>query len=539
MRNGAAAAALLVLVVVALSVGSVRLDSATSDEPAHIANGVIKLSERWLDFFREQPPLMNSLSALPVVLSGYRIQPGWKGGNHWIVGRQFLYRSGYDAYRILFLARLPTIALFAALVAVMHWFVLSQTGSVAWALAAAVLTGFCPNLMAHGRLATVDLALTFFAFAATALLVSLMARPTAGKAILLGLATVAAPMSKVSGLILGPYFAAVIVAALLLHRIEEPKKFFRALAVAVVAGLVFFEAFGLAETGASFAHEQYPSTARLLIPFLEYAANVRTIAAWYEQGHVLPQFLFGQFSKSGWPYYYVVAFLLKTTIPAILLFIAALVAGVRSRSFVFFVLLSFVVLFFAVSAAGHLAIGLRYVLPVYPFVYAATAMALSSSGLRRAGAALVVALLAWHVAENLKTYPSYIAYFNESIGSERNADKFLIDSNLDWGQDLRRLDLWVRREGIHQLAVHYFGGGSVEYELRAATPVIRYAPGPDLLPPGYFALSRHFYRVSFYTPLWGIDYDQYLALCHARYVTTIGGSIDVYRVGGPVQTYNQ
>ena len=532
MRNGLAqgALAVLVLIVVALSVGSVRMDSATSDEPAHIANGVIKLSEGWLNFFREQPPLMNSMSAAPVVLSGYRIKPGWKGGNHWIVGRGFLYRSGHDAYRILFLARLPTILLFAALIVVMYAFVCRQTGSAAWALAAAALTGFCPTLMAHGRLATVDLALAFFSFTATVLLITLIERPKASTAIVFGLAAVAAPMSKVSGLILGPYFLVVIAAAFVLRRVANPRRFLKSLAISIVAALVFFEGFGLAETGSAFAKDQYPLTPRILIPFAEYAANVRTINAWYTQGHALPQFLLGRFSTSGWPQYYLVAFLLKTTIPAILLFVAAIVTGVRGKSFVFFVLVSFVALFFGIAAAGHLALGIRYVLPVYPFIYAATALALGASGLRRGGVIVVAALIVWHAGENLKSYPFYIAYFNELIGSQRNADRFLIDSNLDWGQDLRRLDGWAHDHGVKRIAVHYFGGGSVEYELRSAKPIVRYAPGPDPLPKGYFALSRHFYRISFYLPLWGVNYDDYLAASHARYLTTIGGSIDVYRV---------
>ncbi|HUP49804.1 MAG TPA: phospholipid carrier-dependent glycosyltransferase [Thermoanaerobaculia bacterium] len=545
MRSSAALLVLLLVVVVSLSVGSVRLDSATSDEPAHIVNGVIKVSERWLGFFPEQPPLMNSLSALPVVLAGFRVEPGWKGRNHWAVGRHFLYDSGFDAYRILFLARLPTIALLAALVAVMYWFVLRQTGSGPWALAAAALTGFCPNLMAHGRLATVDLALAFFSFTATALLISLMTRPAAPAAIAFGITAAAAAMSKISGLILAPYFALVVAGAFAFGRIPDRRRFLRSLAIAVVAALVFFEAVGLAETGSTFAREQYPATPLLLIPFAEYAANIRTISDWYAGGYRLPQFLLGEFSRDGWPHYYLVALLLKTPIPAIVLFIAAVVAGIRRRSFVLLALLSFIVLFLAVAATGHLALGVRYVLPVYPFIYAATIIAVSSTGLGRAGVAVVIVLIAWHIGENVKTYPSYIAYFNQLIGSHRNADKFLIDSNLDWGQDLRRLDAWAHAQGVKQIAVHYFGGGSVEYEIRSAEPVVRRAPGPVPLPGGYFALSRHFYRVSFDPSVWGIDYDAVLAAMRARRVTTIGGSIDVYRVGeetaspAPTHSYSQ
>lgn len=165
----------------------------------------------------------------------------------------------------------------------------------------------------------------------------------------------------------------------------------------------------------------------------------------------------------------------------------SLVVGFRRRSFAFWSLLLFVGLFFVVAAVGHLALGIRYVLPVYPFIYATTAIALNATSLRRVGAAVVVALLAWHAAENLLAYPSYISYFNELIGSRRNADEFLIDSNLDWGQDLRRLDLWCRDNPVSQITIHYFGAGDVDYDLRAAKPIVRYAPGPGLVPTGYFA----------------------------------------------------
>jgi hypothetical protein len=523
--------AVVVVAVVVLSVASVRLDSATSDEPAHIASGVIKLTERWPGFFREQPPLMNSLTALPVVAAGYRVERGWKGASHWGVGRHFLYRSGHDAYRILFLARLPSIALFAALVVAVYWLIVRETGSAPWALAGAAMTGFCPTLMAHGRLATVDLALAFFSFAAAALLLSMIRRPSTGKAITFGLATAAAVLSKISGLILLPYVLAVVVAAFAARQISDRRRFLTSLAVAGAAALLFFLAVGAAVTGSEFARQEYPGTPRLLIPFVEYLANISTIARWYSHDYVLPQFFLGEFSRDGWPLYYPVAFLLKTPLPAIVLFIAAVVAGIRSRSFALWALLGFVAAFFAFAASGHLALGIRYVLPVYPFIYALTAIALSRAGIPRAGLAVVAVLLVWHVGENARCYPSYIAYFNQLIGSHRNADRFLIDSNLDWGQDLRRLNLWAAANGVETMTVHYFGGGSVPYELRAVKAIDRQRIERRLPEPGYFALSRHFYRVSFDRGIWGIDYDTYLAAARARYVTSIGGSIDVYRIG--------
>lgn len=506
-----AALLLLLIAVAALSIASVRLDSATTDEPAHIAKGLVTLEKHWPDFYHGQLLLMSTLTGAPLVAAGYRLPAGWKSADHWGVGRQLLYHSGYDAYRILFLARLPTIVLFISLCVVIYWFVAKTTGSARWGLVAAALTGFCPNLMAHGRVATVDLALTFFAFTATALLFVLIETPSVPLAILFGLAAAAAVMTKVSGLIVLPYFGVIVLVAM------RRRRFVYDLCVAAIAAFLFFEVFTLAVTVSTDSAS----------PFRIYLANIREIQEWYGHGHsFLVQFFLGHFSYDSWPAYYPTAFLLKTTIPALILLLMAIVAA--RANFVVLALLGFVVLFFAVAASGHLALGLRYVLVVYPFIYSATAIALSRRPSRTMTIAVIV-LVAWHIGENLAAYPGYISYFNELIGSKRNADKFLIDSNLDWGQDLRRLAIWCGDYGVQRIVVHYFGGGDPKYEIPVPTMSLG-APLNPRLPPGYFAVSRHWYRLSFFPGIYGIDYDTYLARSHARYVTTVGGSIYVFRV---------
>ncbi|HEX9164255.1 MAG TPA: phospholipid carrier-dependent glycosyltransferase [Thermoanaerobaculia bacterium] len=531
-RTGAAVLSGIILVVVALSIASVWLDSATSDEPSYIAAGTIKLMSGRLDYFRDEPPLWISVSAAPLAIAGYRLPPIWNANSdHWSIGKRFLWRSGFDGHRMLFLARLPTIALFAALIVAMYAFVLHETKSVACALIAAVLTGFCPSLMAHGRLATVDLALSFFTFVAAALFLLMIESGSAAAAIGCGVASAAAIMSKTSGNILGPYFLILLIAALAMR--ADRRRLVAMFAVAVLSAIAFAELFILAEA----------RSFNVLLPFREYVENIRAISGWYTHGHVLPQFLLGRFSTSGFYAYYEIAFLLKTTVAALALIFAALLRvlarfrfSVPGARFAWFALLGFPVLFLIIAAFGHLTLGIRYVLPIYPFLYAATAIGFQPRTGDRAGrtpsaaGTLLAAVLVWHAAENLMAFPNYISYFNEFISSPRRADEYLIDSNLDWGQDLRRLDAWCRDNHVAQITVHYFGGADVAYDVRSARPVLLRGPGFGPLPKGYFALSRHLYRVSFAPGVWPMNYDRYLAANHAHYVTTVGGSINVYRV---------
>lgn len=530
MRRPLAGLILLSIVAAALAVGSVRLDSATSDEPAYIAAGMIKLLHGRLDFFRDQPPLMNSISALPLVLAGYEMRPAWEiGGNHWAYGQRLLYISGYDAERMLLLARLPTIVLFIALAWVVYLFVAHHSGSRAWGVFAFALTIFCPTLMAHGRLATVDLAVTFFCFTAAALFVRLIEAPSALIAIGVGIASGAAVMSKTSGNLLGPYFVLLLVVALIGRKVTDRRRVLLLTVLAAVVAAGFIMALVLAEGSDRYIASNFPDTPRLLVPFAEYLENIRAIRSWYTRGAALPQFLFGEFSRTSWWYYYPAAFLIKATIPAILLVVIAIGVMIRDRRVPFGALAAFlfVALFAGAAAAGELALGIRYVLPIFPFLYGAVAIVMARAPRLAVAATLLVI---WHGAENLRAYPSYISYFNQFIGSHRNADRYLIDSNLDWGQDLRRLDRWLREKKIEEVVVHYFGGGAPQFDVSARV-IGSYGAGGRPLPPGsWFALSRHFYRLSFAPSISRENYDSYLRRSGARYVTTVGGSINIYRV---------
>jgi hypothetical protein len=516
-RNRGLLLVFLAVVVATLAIGSMWDDSATADEGAHIAAGLLKAREGRLDIYATQAPLTEVLSAMPLVMNGYRVPDGWRslGNRPWVAGFLLLYRAGYDPQRILRLARLPVIALFLALCFAVWWFVRGVTGNDSAALAAFAMTGFCPILLAHGRLATVDMGVTFFGFVATALLLRLLRTPSRGFALATGIALACALATKVSGALLVPFFL-IVIALWFVKQRTLPKE----LALAALTSIVAFMAIYLL----------LAQSVDLTLPFRAYLSEIRAVREFYV-ANPLPQFLLGEFSQKGWPHYYIIAILVKATLPAICFLLLAVIPAMRVRRFEIVVCALFATLFLLVSAFSSLNLGIRHVLPIFPFLYAGAAIALFDPAarlnvqLRVAAATLIVC----HAITAGLAYPSYLSYFNPLIGSARNADVILIDSNLDWGQDLRRLAQWTRAQNISQIRVHYFGAGNVEHEFGARA--IRWAaPRPEPLPKGWFALSRHYYRLSCLPTRSAVDYDSYLLASGAKYVTTIGGSIDVYRV---------
>ncbi len=533
---GAVAAGLLV--TAGLAIGSMRMDSATDDEPAHIVAGYLKVKLGHFDFFSEQPPLIDSLSSLPLAFRDVPLPAGWDAAdaNPWRVGQGFLFRSGGDADSMIFLARLPNVAMLLLLTLLVYAWALELTGSRVAAMASSTLAAFCPNLIAHGRLATVDMGAAFFCTLSAFTFLRFLRSPTVPRAGAAGACLGLAILTKVSALILLPWAALSTIAFVLVERERRALFFLLAARLAIVAGaaLIVFEAVYLVEM----------RRASPLAPFLEYSKSVNAVFRWIAQPYDKPQYLLGSFSYGGWRTYYLIAMLLKTPLTTSALIAVAFFGPfvpyarrVFTRSDVpapwpldVWAILLFVVLFLAVACASTLNIGLRYVLPVYPFLYVLVApvavRAVAAAGQRQAVVVGAIALLVCgSVAAGIAAYPGYIGYFNALVRS-KDADRYLIDSNLDWGQDLKRLKRWIDENRIPSIGVRYFGGGSVRYTLGPmATNLASCAPTGA----GYYAISRHIYRLgNFYAGDATRDCEHNFR--DARLVTTVGDSILVFQV---------
>jgi hypothetical protein len=174
----------------------------------------------------------------------------------------------------------------------------------------------------------------------------------------------------------------------------------------------------------------------------------------------------GRRSTTGWWYFFPTTFAVKTPIP-LLLFVAAGIASFwkRRRDLTTACLWIPVVVYFAFAATSRLNIGHRHLLPIYPFLFAVAAQGVTWTWKTRiiGMKPLVIVLLVWYGWGTIRVHPHYLAYFNEITGGPRNGYRWLVDSSLDWGQDLIGLRDYMRSKGIPAIKLSYFGTAEPDY----------------------------------------------------------------------------
>jgi hypothetical protein len=218
------------------------------------------------------------------------------------------------------------------------------------------------------------------------------------------------------------------------------------------------------------------------------------VAAWAQRAHLLPDawlqgfahtahfasgrpaFFLGEYGAHGWPLFFPLGFLVKTTLPALALLVLAAVAlprvaRRRGRLYRLVPLAALIATYAIFAVTSHLNIGVRHILPVYPALYI-LAGAVVLFPRRPALLAIVGALLAWHAGESLWIRPHYLAYFNPLLGGPARAYHSFVDSSLDWGQDLPGLKRWLEAHAPNEkVFLSYFGSGSPAAEGIRATRI--------------------------------------------------------------------
>ncbi|MSU24620.1 MAG: hypothetical protein EXS32_12465 [Opitutus sp.] len=504
-----ALAVLLALVHAILAVTATAEKSMTSDEIAHLTAGH---AYNTLGDYRLQPEngnLPQRWAALPLTVAGAPLPPTsrplWRDADVWRYGHAFFYEQPLTSKTFLFAGR-AMIALFSAATGLLIFFWSRARFGWRGAFLSLTLFAFCPAFLAHGALATSDIVMTFFFLAAVGAWWRHLEKPGAAGAALsagvLGLACVA----KFSAVLLAPMLALSALVWLAgrvradgwrvsLTRLARTSALHFAAAWAIIWLFYGFRFSAFTPTladGANFNHgwgwmlQDMGWPRGVFLKLREWRALPDAFL--YGFAFVLQfaqqrgAFLNGDYSITGWVSFFPYAFLVKTTLPFLLLVLVGAIADGRrqwaeggratlARLRPFTPLIGLFAVYWATSLTSHLNIGHRHILPTYPVLFIAAGAFGAWLDFRRPFAALLVAVLAlWHAGESWLIRPHYLAYFNALAGGPANGWRHLVDSSLDWGQDLPALRTWLDAHAPgEKVFLSYFGTGDPAHEGIRAT----------------------------------------------------------------------
>ena len=472
-RRAAWLAGALLLVLFLQGLVFITESSQTSDEAAHLAAGYSYLVRGDFRLNTEHPPLMKELAALPLLPLhlDFPWGPLWEQAEEWNIGRIFVHENHVANDTLLFLGRLPMLLLSLGLGWGMYCWGRRLFGAPG-ALLGLALYVLDPNVVAHSGLVTTDLGVTLFIFLAVYAFWCWCERPSRRTLVLLGLATGGAFAAKYTAVWLPPILAALGAALLFLRaplprwplaaadRPSPPAVSFAGRLGALASAAALVIAIGFVVLALSYAVVGLPTFLEGLDRGLHHSAI----------GH--RAYLMGRISESGWWYYFLFAWLVKTppgTILIVAASLAALLFGRRrsARDELFLYLPVLVTL--AITCLWKVNIGLRHILPIYPFLYlgagrllmhvGAAAAPAPAAGPRMSRLAVPAAalLLGWNAVEMVRIAPHHLAYFNLLVGGPANGHRYLLDSNLDWGQSAKALRRFQEGERLPVLYVAFSG----------------------------------------------------------------------------------
>lgn len=541
-----------------MEVYSFTRKSATWDEPIHLTAGYLAAAKGDYRVDPSHPPFFRMWAALPLLamdVAAADTAPIDRSQDHvWLqdayrFSSQFLYRQ--DADRLLYAARFMVVLWGVALGILLFCWAREWLG---FAAAVVALTAYSiePTITAHSRLVTTDLGVSFFVFGAVYCLWRTCRRPNAWNIAGLTTCFALAFITKFSAVLLLPIVVVLMASALVLRMgitLRASAGIVSLLAAATFAAIWAVYGFRYAPSAADGWLLQLQDTSIVQ----KGAPALANVVAWvdargllpnaFTQGFLMSQasakqtaYLAGEYSEDGWWYYFPVAFLLKTPAALTLLLLGgAVLIFARRRQFgvanVAFVLAPIVV-YLGFAMASGINLGVRHILPIYPFVIltAAAAAKWLMAWRRPIGQLALTGLIVFWGTTFARAYPDMLAFFSVFAGGPGNGLTYLADSNLDWGQDLKPLKAWMVERNVDRVNLAYFGTADpayygIESTYLPGTAVFEMVEKPKL--PGYVAISATLLSGVYLRPEWRLFYSGFSRLPRAA---EIGNSIYVYHV---------
>jgi hypothetical protein len=589
----------LLFLVFVLAIFSSIDDSATSDEPPHIVSGYSYLKFHDMRLNPEHPPLVKDLAAIPLLflkLNFPTSDNAWQqtDGPYWWhqfnLGGKFLYESGNNPDKILFFSRLPMILLLIICGFFIFKFAKEFFGEKV-AILALFLFSFSPTFLAHGRFVTTDVGAAFGVVLATLYFLRALREPTRKNIILAGITLGISQLLKFSLILIIPFFVFLTIIWILIFR--EWKNPSRVLISCLILWvLVVWLVYGiqiynypperqLRDTkitlesfsgGPSSIKETcllpksiqkiqrcpaeiviWASDKPLIRPLAHYGLGLLMVFQRASGGHTT--YFLGEVSAAGWKNYFPFVYLIKEPLAFHILGILTLsyfflkikeplwkktifrLKNFAKEHFVEFSMILWILIYWATSIKSNLNIGVRHLLPIFPFSIILTARGtifwLENTKNEKLAKVVLTFLLLWQAISVLKIYPHFLAYANEIVGGADKVYLYTVNSNLDWGQDLKRLTKWVEQNKIEKIYLDYFGGGNPRYYLGEKYESWWGQRDPKELPKGsYLAVSATALQGGRGLPGKGFDQPTgyYLWLEKYKPIAKIGYSIFIFHI---------
>lgn len=478
----------------------IQSNSPTCDEIAHhVASGYSYVKTGDFRLNPANPPLLRMISAVPLLflkLGAPFADKSWSEGNSPVFGHKFFYVDNHNADQIIFWARFP-MALLSLVLGLLVFFWSRKLFGGAGGLLSLSLYAFSPNIIAFAGLATVDLGAALFNFAAIYTYWRYLRRPTGLNLGIAGIVFGLAQASKYTNVVLVPLFGLLALCTWWEKRKHSGKQYSMSM---LARSLVIIFFIGLVVLFASYHFELKPLLKNApdvpeKVAYIEKFSSLLSLnkigltgekLAYFAQNIPIPlstyivgflgvahqvivgmdTFLLGKHSVTGFWYYFLVVFLVKSTLPVIILFglsLLTLYLGGKRKMFNKIFLLIPVVFLLVIVSRGRVQIGLRHILSIYPLIF----VFIGSLGLLNFKKWIKIVLclvVCFFQARSLSTvYPYPLSYFNETVNGPDNGYKILRDSNVDWGHGLKALAKYLKDNNINSVKLYYFGTADPAY----------------------------------------------------------------------------
>lgn len=577
-------AGIIISSAIILAIASVWNDSPIVDEIPHIGAGYSYIQKNDFRLNPEHPPLAKdfagiALSFLPLNHSTFKTQ-FWNSdiNSQWNFGRNLIFNSGNNAQLISHVAKIPMLIFFILSAFLIYTWTKKIYGGTKAPLLALFLFALSPTVLAHSRLVTTDIPALFGILFATYFYLKFLEHQSKKNFIIAILAFGIAQLTKFSVFLLNPMFIVVAIAwGIRSHYekiIEISRTLFKTIFI-IIAGYIFivWPVYGLHVLNYPPELQKRDTTYhlgsygnRLIADRIVWTSDKSYIRALSQYGlGVLmvtqraiggnDTYFLGEVSNHAWKKYFPIVYFIKEPLSFWGLFFIAILfttwqfkfnkyklSHLLDKNFHQLVMILWIMIYWYSSVKANLNIGVRHLLPTYGFIFILVSGQIIELGRklwqtygRKAHKfydLLIYGLLGWYLLENLLVFPFYLTYFNQIAGGPSGGHIYVVDSNLDWGQDAKRLANWIDANKVTKISLDYFGWADAGYYLGNKYVWInagKYKSVKEFLADnpsgGYIAISKSFFMGSR-----GNSKTSYAWLDSYKPIVDIGNSIFVWHI---------